>query len=81
MILFNVLENFDNNKLSGLYSKGASTLPHVIISTRVLYQLKTSSCDYEIAGQALKCLNMELEQALVAIQKCLNLLHDDLGPK
>ena len=35
---------------------------------------------HEIAGQASKCLNVELELALAAIQKYLNLLHDDLGP-
>ena len=27
-----------------------------------------------------KCLNVKLELALVAIQNCLNLLHNDLGP-
>ena len=30
--------------------------------------------------QKVKCLIVELELALVAIQKCLNLLHDALGP-
>ncbi len=35
---------------------------------------------YEIEGQAVKGLNVELELALTAIKKCLILLHDDLGP-
>ena len=36
---------------------------------------------HDIAGQVMKCLNVELELALVAIQKCLLLLHDgDLSP-
>ena len=38
------------------------------------------SSSYEIAGQASKVLNVELELALAALQKCINLLHDDLGP-
>ena len=32
---------------------------------------------HDIAGQVMKCLNVELELALVTIQKCLLLLHDD----
>ncbi len=35
---------------------------------------------YEVAGQALIFLNVELGLVLAAIQKCLNLLHDDLSP-
>ena len=34
---------------------------------------------HAIAYKAIMCLNLELELALVAIQKCLNLIHDDLG--
>ena len=35
---------------------------------------------HEIAGEASEVLDVELELAQVAIQKCLNLLHDDLVP-
>ena len=35
---------------------------------------------HEIAGQVIMYLNVELELALVATQKCLNLLHDGLYP-
>ncbi len=35
---------------------------------------------HEIGGQASRVLELELELALAAIQKCLNILHDDLVP-
>ena len=35
---------------------------------------------HEVAGQALMFLNVELGLVLAAIQKCLNLPHEDLGP-
>ncbi len=36
---------------------------------------------YDIVGHVKMFLNVELELAQVAILKCLNLLHDDLGTK